>query len=140
VGRSNYTFEGPFMHERCDPDDRILIQGHRWLSAIAVGAEKPAVPDQAFPVGEDILREKLRQLNDYHRDAQDSMAKEQVRTITLASWDVVYGTLESPARLKPHKPPSASNSRNTPGNGYGANGSVPAMILVIRSKTVPPRD
>ena len=138
VGRSNYTFEGPFMHEKCDPDDRILIQGHRWLSAIAVGAEKPAVPDQAFPVGEDILREKLRQLSDYHSDAQGSMVKEEVRTIAFASWVAVYGTLESPAKLKPHMPPNKSNSRNTPGNGYGANGSVPAMILVIRSKDVPP--
>jgi hypothetical protein len=126
------------MHEKCDPDDRILIQGHRWLSAIAVGAEKPAVPDQAFPVGEDILREKLRQLSDYHSDAQGSMVKEEVRTIAFASWVAVYGTLESPAKLKPHMPPNKSNSRNTPGNGYGANGSVPAMILVIRSKDVPP--
>jgi hypothetical protein len=138
VGRSGDTFEGRFLHEKCDLDDRILIQGHRWLSMIALGAEKQEGTNQAFPVAEDILREKLSQLIDYHSDGQGSIAKEQVRTIVLASWVAIYGTLESPAKLRPPIPPNKSNSRNTPGNGYGANGSVPAMILLIRSKDVPP--
>jgi hypothetical protein len=141
VGHSGFTFDGTFMHEKCDPDDRILIQGHRWLSMIAVGAEKPAEQNKTFPVDEGILREKLSQLNEYLSDAQESKPNDRGTTITMSmsAWVAVYGTLQSPTRLKPHKPPSASNSHNTPGNGYGANGSVPAMILVVSSKAVPPR-
>lgn len=138
VGHSGDTFEGRFLHEKCDPDDRILIQAHRWLSMIAVGAEEPAGTNEAFPVGEGILREKLRQLSDYHSDAQRSISKTGAIAIVFESWVAVYGTLESPAKLKPHVLPSPPNPRNTPGNGYGANGSVPAMMLTIRSKEVPP--
>ncbi len=128
-----------FMSEKCEADDRILIQGHRWLSMIAFGpTEKRTEPLKAFPVDEAILREKLSQVNSYHATVQGSDPPDlSVNVISLSGWDAVYGRLDSPARLKPHVPPSGSHSRNTPGNGYGANGTVPVRIFVINSKPLP---
>jgi hypothetical protein len=146
VGHSYYTFDGRFFQEKCDPDDHILIQGHRWLSMIALGAEKPTSPSEIFPVGEGVLRERLSTLKEYRDEAQAQRGaeakgpavREGLVTLRWEEWVAVYGTLECPAKLRPHVPPSASNSRNVPGNGYGANGSVPAMIQVLRSKALPP--
>ena len=146
IGHSYNTFDGRFFHEKCDPDDHILIQGHRWLSMIAIGAEKPTDPSEAFPVDEGVLREKLSAVREYRDEAQAQRlaeskgpaAREGSVTMRFEEWVAIYGTLECPAKLRPHVPPNASNPRNVPGNGYGANGSVPAMIQVLRSKSLPP--
>jgi hypothetical protein len=142
VGRSNGTFEGSFLHAKCGTDEHVLLQGHRWLSMIALaGAEKPTDINETFPIDEEILREKLSQLEEYQgperTEAQGSIARKRVSVSSSGQWVAVYGTLDSPAKLRPHVPPSVSNSRNRPGNGYGANGSVPARIVVISSKIVP---
>lgn len=146
VGYSGWTFEGIFMHEKCESDDRIMIQGHRWLSMIELTqAEPPAKTTEPFPVEDSVLREKLSHLDDY-RSAERKGSEEQGSErgpgrISLAgTWIAAYGRLESPSKLKAPVPPTASNSRNTPGNGFGANGSVPARLLVIRSRPVPPKD
>jgi hypothetical protein len=55
VRQSGFTFEGSFLHEKCDPDDHILIQGHRWLSMIAVGSETREL-SAAFPVNDEIIQ------------------------------------------------------------------------------------
>jgi hypothetical protein len=138
VGYYGETFEGPFMDEKCEPDGNILIQGHRWLSMIALWpTEKATATHEPFPVDETILREKLGQVNGYHATVQGSEPPEMVlvggRVLILRSggWGAVYGRLDSPVRLKPYVTRGASNRRNIPGNGYGANGTVPVRIFVI---------
>src|SRR5260370_28702890 len=82
VGRCEFTFEGAFMSEKCEADDRILIQGHRWLSMIAFGpTEKRTEPLKAFPVDEAILREKLSQVNSYHATVQGSDPPEDRKSV-----------------------------------------------------------
>jgi len=144
VGYYGSTFEGPFMGEKCEADGCILIQGHRWLSIIAIDhTEKTTQMQVSFPVDEAILREKLGQVNGYHATVQGNEPPEilivggQVHVLRSEGWDAVYGRLDSPARLKPSVSWSASRSRNTSGNGYGANGTVPVRILVINSKPLP---
>ena len=145
IGRLEWTFEGGFLHEKCNADDRVLIQGSRWVSMIALGAaERSAETDGPLPVDEGVIREKLRPVDGYrseqHAEGEDRspVARSGIK-LAFAEWVAVYGTLESPARLKPHVPPSASRPRNTPGNGYGANGSVPVSVRVIRMKAFPPK-
>jgi hypothetical protein len=147
VGVSNWAFEGSFMHEKCEPDDRIAILGHRWLSAIELGRADPqASATESFPVDESVLREKLTHVRDYNSaerrggQPQGSEVQGQLRLSLSGVWVAAYGRLESPSKLKEPVPPTASNSRNTPGNGYGANGSVPARLRVIESRSIPPRD
>ncbi len=60
VARSGMTFEGSFMDEPCEPDARILIQGHRWPSMIQlVSGSSDAPLLGAFPVDEAMLRAEL---------------------------------------------------------------------------------
>jgi len=141
VGRSSWTFEGAFLHEKCDPNDHILIQGQRWLSLVALSSdEKPSGSGEPFPIEERILREKLSQLSDYEAAAKrvDEANRPIAKALVLGQWVAVYGRIDSPLRLRLPMPPTPSNARNMPGNGYGANGSVPAMIVVIDSEAVPP--
>jgi hypothetical protein len=136
VGSYGWTFEGNFMHEKCDPDDLILIQGHRWLSMIAVWpTDKSAEVQSTFPVDEAILRKKLSEVNDYHVTVQ-GISPPEIFTLRMGGWDAVYGRLDSPAKLKPYVSRGASNPRNIPGTGYGANGTVPVRILVVRQKSL----
>jgi len=147
VGHSNWTFDGSFMHEKCEPDDPIVIHGHRWLTLIALTrADVPARATDFFPVDESVLREKLSHLSDY-KNAERKGSHEQGSDVRGAgrvslsgTWVAAYGRLESTSNLKEPVPPTASNPRNTPGNGYGANGSVPARLLVVKSIALPPRD
>ena len=44
VGYSGWTFEGRFMHEKCESDDRITIQGRKWLSMIELGRVEGSSP------------------------------------------------------------------------------------------------
>jgi hypothetical protein len=117
VARAGWTFEGTFAHERCAPDDHIFIQGHRWLSMLQVRG-----PDHKgqMPVEDAILRAKLQHLRTLAEADGD-----------YGAWVAMYGRIESPPRLKPHRPPVGWKGRNRPGNGYGANGSVPARITVL---------
>ena len=148
VGLSNWTFEGSFIHERCESDGRILVQGYRWPSAIELSHAAPASEtSESFPVDEAVLRAKVARLSDYHGSASDAVARRQDSTVngiakamTSGEWIAAYGKLESPAKLRQPIPPSTDNARNTPGNGYGANGSVPARLLLITSRAVPPKD
>ena len=128
VARSSYTFEGWFLHEGCEVDGRILIHGNRWLSMIALRPAGQTPEHNSFPVDEVLLRKKLSHLT--------AIVDTTPTTSTPASaisdrWIAVFGKLESPAPLKPH-----IQSRKIPGNGYGANGSVPARILIISSKNL----
>jgi len=143
VASSGWTFEGSFLHERCEADDRILVQGHPWPSLIQLAtAERPAFPTDVFPVDDVVIREKLSHMSKYR--SQDSARAEREpgatpRTSAHENWVAIYGTLESPRNLREPVPWNASDGRNKPGNGYGANGSVPARILVIKSKPIPPK-
>ncbi len=145
VGYSGWTFEGGFLHEKCESDDRIAIQGRKWLSMIELGrVEAPAGATEPFPVEESVVREKLSHLSDYKSpenkgsQVQGSAARGAGRLSLSGSWVAAYGKIQSPAKLEEPVPPTPSNPRNMPGNGYGANGSVPARLLVIKSISVPP--
>lgn len=147
AGYSGWTFEGSFMHEKCESDDRIAIQRHRWLSMIELSrAEPPARATETFPVEESVLREKLSHLSNY-KSGEGKGSQEQGpdgrgagRLSLSGNWVAAYGRLESPSRLKAPAPPSRSNPRNIPSDGYGANGSVPARLRVTKSMVVRPRD
>jgi hypothetical protein len=146
VGYSGWVFEGSFMHEKCESDDRIAIQGHRWLSVIELSRADPPARPEPFPVEEPVLREKLSHLNNYNsaegkkRQEQGLDARGVGRLSLSGTWVAAYGRLESPSKLKAPAPPSSSDPRNKSGDGYGANGSVPARLLVTGSMAVPPRD
>jgi len=120
VARSGWTFEGTFMNERCEPDGRIVIRGHRWLSMLEVYSTRDdVVQPMKFPVDENSLWTKLAQVSGYTETTDEH-------------WVAVYGRIESPIRLKQ----KGRNARGYAGNGYGANGTVPARILGISSKTL----
>jgi hypothetical protein len=144
VGYSGWTFEGSFIHEKCEPDNRIVIQGHRWLSMMELSrTAPPAKATEPFPVEESVLRIKLSHLSDY-KSAELKASQEQpelrgaIRLSLSGAWVAAYGRIQSPSKLEEPVPPAPSNPRNIPGNGYGANGSVPARLLVIKSISVPP--
>src|SRR5690349_6033342 len=123
VARSGWTFEGTFMDERCEPDGRIVIRGHRWLSMIEVYSTcDDVVQAMEFPVDQNSLWTKLAQVSGYTERTDEH-------------WVAVYGRIESPIRLKQHLP-KGWNARSYAGNGYGANGTVPARIRGISSKTL----
>jgi hypothetical protein len=50
-------------------------------------------------------------------------------------WTAVYGRLEAPLKLRPQ---STSASHSRPGNGYGANGTVPARLRIQQVYDFPP--
>jgi hypothetical protein len=90
---------------------------------IAVSSSNSAFAERDnFPVDESKLRSKV--------------PTQAVVSNEYYDWTAMYGRIESPRRLKPHRPPVATERRNVPGNGYGANGSVPAKIVVFISKTL----
>ena len=124
VARSGWTFEGTFMDEQCEPDGRILIRGHRWLSMIeqVYSTRDNVVQPLVFPADETLLWTKLTQVSGYTEP-------------TGENWVAVYGRIESPIRLKQHRP-RGWNAPSYAGNGYGANGTVPARIREISSKTL----
>jgi hypothetical protein len=144
VARSGMTFEGNFMDEQCEPDARILIQGHRWPSMIeVVSGSNEAARSGAFPVDETLLRAELTKVRasvqpmDGGLNAAESIAERETQAgEARGSWIAVYGRIESPARLRQHPRPSRSHPQNFVGNGYGANGSVPARITAIRLVTL----
>jgi len=125
VAQPGLTFEGTFMGEQCEPDGRILIQDHRWLSTIEYSSDDKRLPrPQVFPADETALRIKLKQV----RGSAEPSDKDS-STVSGYGWVAVYGWIDSPVRLKAH-PPYRS------GNGFGANGTVPARICEISSKTL----
>ena len=145
VGYSGWTFEGSFMHEKCESDDRITIQGHRWPSMIELDRTEPlARATEPFPVEEPVLREKLSHLDDYKsaerkaKPGADSEVGRAGRLSLSGSWVAAYGRIQSPSKLEAPVPPTTSKPRNIAGNGYGVNGSVPARLVVIKSIDVLP--
>ena len=122
VARSGWTFEGTFMDEQCGPDGRILIRGRRWLSMIEqVNSTRDNVLQPlVFPADETSLWTKLTQVSGYAEP-------------TGENWVAVYGRIESPIQLTQHL---LRGARSYVGNGYGANGTVPARICVISSKNL----
>ncbi len=143
VGEEGWTFEGTFLAGRCAPDGYLRIQGHRWLSLLAVWSTQSFWNGVAqFPVDKQTLRHKLRQIRDARIDASSSASAERVRggesDGESGDWVALYGRIETPARLKPHRPPRRPGGRNVRGNGYGANGSVPARVIVFSQKMLVP--
>jgi hypothetical protein len=143
VARAGWTFEGTFLSGKCEADGRITIQGTSWLSMIAVDWNDPKAHQGAFPVDEVTIRRKLVALKTEYIDGeQDTSANRQPpdsqpRTINPNShWVAVFGVLNSPPRLRPPRPGRGPSKRSIPGNGYGANGSVPANILISAEKAL----
>jgi hypothetical protein len=135
VARSGRTFEGNFMDEQCETDGRILIQGHRWLSMIELFS------DLDTAVEETLLRAKMTEVKSHAEPVPQDPSLAAATAVVQAgdssdNWVAVYGQIECPAQLKPHIPPSGAHHRNIAGNGYGANGSVPARITAIRFVTL----
>jgi hypothetical protein len=139
VARAGITFEGSFMDEQCEADARILIQGHRWPSMIQLSSSPDkAARAEVFPVDEALLRAKLTQISSLTEPVPQvpstaaPTASPGVQAVdSRYTWVAAYGRIECPARLKQHLRPSRSYPHNFVGNGYGANGSVPARIEAI---------
>ena len=129
IASAGWTFEGVFAEERCAPDGRISIQGHRWPSAIEV--RRTRTNGEPLPVDGMALQAKFRQLRPDPPPRSPSQAASQEET--QDSWIAVYGRVESPASLRL---PRTSGKNPIAGNGYGANGSVPARIVVEREQVL----
>jgi len=73
VGLAGWTFEGTFMHEKCEPDDAVLIQGRRWASMMAIRATESTrnreATEASFPADEALLWRRLREVNGFASDA-----------------------------------------------------------------------
>jgi hypothetical protein len=130
VGKAGFTFEGTVLSENCENDGRIPVQGERWLSAMMVLEGERA---SAFPFDEMRVRQKLDQVRQTTRlwPEEKGISK---RSPLADRWTVMFGRLVSPKTLRPHRPPSQSQSKNIPGNGFGANGSVPAKLIVFATR------
>jgi len=125
VGLSGPTIEGTFISESCEADGRLSIQGHRWLSMVEVSGDEKFSSERARPnFDESVLRAKLLRVAATTR--LSAGAKDNPFS---GRWRAVFGRLVSPGTLRPPRPPSNSRTENLPGNGFGANGSVPARIL-----------
>jgi hypothetical protein len=142
-GKARATFEGIFLSAKCEADGRVTIQGARWLSAIAVVWNDPKENQEAFPADDVTIRQKLVALKSEHDESEQHTGESrhppdpQPRTINFDShWVAVFGVLNSPPRLRPPQRGSGPSKRNIPGNGYGANGSVPAKILASAEKAL----
>jgi len=127
VGRSFYTFEGTFLNEECEVDGRTSIQGERWLSMIAFGS-RGSSESKTIDWNTETLNEKLKQVQKTTRLSSPRASA------FIERWIAVYGRLEAPQTLRP---PSGSGSRSRAGNGYGANGSVPARLHTIAEYEFP---
>jgi len=131
VGRSGWTFEGTFLSEDCEPDGRTTIQGNKWLSLIYVSDEDQRSGRQTgFHFDEELLRRKLEEVKRTTRPTSEQKAIPKSNPFA-DRWLAVLGRLVSPVKLLPHRPPHASQSKNIPGNGFGANGSVPAKVIPL---------
>lgn len=130
VGRSGYTLEGTFMGEDCGPDGRVMIQGNRWLSLIYVSAEDPK-KTMDFHFDQALVRMKLAELK---RTMPPRSESKSSNNPFAAHWTAMFGRLVSPKTLRSPRPPSASQPKNLPGNGFGANGSVPAKLAVLATQ------
>jgi hypothetical protein len=129
VAQAGLTFEGTFADQRCSPDERISIQGHRWLSMIAVSrTSAPLTPRKSIPVDDAALWAKVRQIQ------REFPISNESKTAHEGDWVALYGVVESPKRLIPHRRPGGTSQRKVPGNGYGANGSVPANLALMSEK------
>lgn len=127
VGRSFFSFEGSFMNEECEPDGRTTVQGRKWLSMIAFGPRDSREPiDVRWDP--DVLTEKLRQVQ------QTTRLQSPNSSPSIERWTAVYGRLEAPQELRT---PSSSGRRYRAGNGYGANGTVPAQLHTITEYNFP---
>jgi hypothetical protein len=136
VGRSVFTFEGTFLNEDCALDGKILIQGQRWSSRILRGGDGcPPFNKKGPNVDEDLLRRKLLQVKET-TSLKSGEELRRERNPFADYWAAVVGRLVSPPVLIPHRPPSEAQPKNRPGNGYGANGSVPAAIICGREYKV----
>ena len=137
VGRSAMTFEGTFLSEDCEPDGRTIVQGKRWLSAICLSAEDQQSSRQnTFRFDEELLRQKLVAMQRTTHLISEQKSIPQSNPFA-DRWMAIFGQLVSPMRLLPHRPPSGSQTKNVPGNGYGANGSVPAKLIVLATYRIP---
>lgn len=134
VGRSIFTFEGGFLSEHCEPDWRVEIQGNRWLSMIYLSVgDSSSEQGAVFEFDEGLLSGKLIELK--------KSTRLETATGPLADrWIAVFGHLISPETLVPHRPPKGPKTRNIPGNGFGANGSVPAKLVGRASRDLTAKD
>lgn len=136
VGRSALTFEGTFLSEDCEPDGLTMIQGNRWPSAIYVSGENRLRRQDTFQFDKELLRQKLAVVQRTTRLASEQ--KSIPKSSPLADrWMAVLGRLVSPATLLPHRPPHGSQTKNVAGNGFGANGSVPAKLVSLATYELP---
>ena len=142
---SGWTFEGNFMDEKCEPDGKIRVQGQRWLSMIAINEAPEGLKSRSFPITKEavwqtlsLLPSDLRITPKPRSPSGSSGAKPSIVVFRSPHWVAFYGRIQSPSRLRPHRPPTARDRRNRPGNGFGANGTVPAAILVFSEKDLEP--
>lgn len=136
VGHSGFTFEGTFMDEPCESDKQILIQRRRWVSMIEIGTTQPSkfveVPEAELPVAPVLLWRKLSEVSGYVPPSGQAVPSAALNDDSIwGNWDAVYGRIESPVRLKQKRRGSGYS-----GNGYGSNGTVPAIIRATRVKTL----
>jgi hypothetical protein len=129
VGQFGPTFEGSFLSDDCDADGYTAVEGNRWLSMIKVSPSGKQPSNNSALFDDEVLRIKLE--NKLHTRQPNTEKKPG------DAYTAVRGVLTSPTKLIPPKPPTKSRTQNIPGNGFGANGSVPAEIIVTATHRIP---
>jgi hypothetical protein len=124
------------LGESCGDDDQVLLQGNNWPSTIRVD-DVPIRGQRQLEVWnvlvrEELILEKLKQVRGYPPLPEPTRSQRGHRIVNV-KWVALYGKLDSPASLSPPRR-NVSDGKVIQGNGYGANGSVPAKIQVVAAK------
>ena len=121
IGSIGFTFEGNMISEKCGKCE-IRIGRSKWPSIIADLGERAGAPAAKVPADRAVLMKKLRTLND--GPARPKRQRPPGISLESSSY-AVFGVIASPNRLARPVPGVKA------GNGYGANGSVAAGIIVL---------
>jgi hypothetical protein len=118
VGLAGWTIEGGFLTQRCPTRQDPSATGLIALKYDGVGS----LPPPGFEAYHDSLIIKLREA----RQSTAINGSSEHAISASARWLAVYGRLDGPQIFRP---PRKHGDRMHPGNGFGANGSVPAQLI-----------
>jgi hypothetical protein len=118
VGLAGWTFEGSLIVQNCPTEaDKAAV------GIIVTRYDESGPLPITFAQYRTILAKKLSEVQTTTRRETPSKALSSAQE----RWAALYGKLESPLVFRP---PRRTARGSQPGNGFGANGSVPARLIL----------